>query len=101
MTSVDVFMTLPKESMRRIRSQACINACMLLRVQAVLAQFAKAFGPHHGLLLKLRDTLLRAAVAAQQWELALRTARELLPTYQLIYKQVGNQYDHCAPRCLR
>lgn len=57
-------------------------------MQATLAQFDKAFGPHHGLLLKLRDALLRAAVAAQQWELALQTARELLPTYQLIYQQV-------------
>ena len=67
---------------------ACISGCFLLLAQAALAQFAKAFGPHHGLLLKLRDTLLRAADVAQQWELALRTARELLPTYQIIYKQV-------------
>lgn len=61
--------------------------------QAPLAQFTKAFGPHHILLLRLRDALLRAAIAAQQWELALQTACDMLPTYQLIYTQVCNRRD--------
>lgn len=97
MVAADFFRVLHVAEQRMADNQPTSAASAL---QAVLAHYGKALGPHHRLKLKLRDVLLRAAVAAQQWDLALQTARELLPTYNLIYPQpwpeLGLLWAHIA-----
>lgn len=62
----------------------------MLFVQAAIVGTSCTLAAGHGLQLKLRDVLMRAATQAQQWALVLQTAQGLLPIYSLIYLQVHN-----------
>jgi hypothetical protein len=46
-------------------------------------------GPRHVLRARVTAGLLKAAVDASEWQVALRAARALVPVYELVYPQVG------------
>ena len=54
-----------------------------------------ALGPRHILRMRLLADLHRAAVAAEQWEAALKAAHQLLPLYQQAYQPVGGGMGEC------
>lgn len=53
------------------------------------AAAALALGPRHILRLRLLADLHRAAIAAGQWESALRAGQQLLPLYKFVYPPVS------------
>ncbi|KAL4427604.1 hypothetical protein ABPG75_001693 [Micractinium tetrahymenae] len=58
---------------------------------AASAATALVLGPRHILRLRLLAELHRAAIAAGQWEVALRAGQQLLPLYEFVYPAVWPQ----------